>query len=385
MKRRHLIYLVAALLGALLLLAGSKLQSYDEVIEHGPSPEAQRNPYLAARLFLSSQGRDVHHDETLAGLLGTEPGEQVLLLLAQRETMTAQQVQHLLDWTANGGHLVFVAERLWDEQNKASGDLLLDALSLQQYEANEDDKADTSTSSGETSPQLTRLYLENEGAPAYLAFDTRFHLYDAGGKAHAWANSPGATHMLQLRHGDGLITALTDSWIWQNSNIGQYDHAWLLWYLTQDRDVTLVHDSQHASLLQLLLRHFPEALATLVLILLLGAWHFAQRHGPLQRPAVPGQRQLHEHLRGSADFLYRHAGQQHLLTRLQEDIRRHARRRHAGFDSLPFTEQCRLLQTLSGLPAEGVEQALRTMPGTRLSTAEFTRQVSCLQSLRNAL
>lgn len=385
MKQRHLIYLAAALLGALLLFAGSKLQPYEEVLEHGPSPEAQRNPYLAARLFISSQGREVHHDETLAGIFGKEPGNRVLLLLAQRETMTAQQVQHLLAWTAKGGHLIFVAEQLWDEQNKASGDLLLDALNLQQYEADEDDKADTPTASGETSPQLTRLYLENEEAPAYLAFDTRFHLYDAGGKAHAWANSPGATHMLQLRHGDGLITALTDSWIWQNSNIGQYDHAWLLWYLTQDRDVTLVHDSQHASLLQLLLRHFPEALATLLLILLLGAWHLAQRHGPLQQPAAPGQRQLQEHLRGSADFLYRHAGQQHLLHRLQEDVRRQARRRHAAFDSLAYTEQWHLLQTLSGLQAEHVEQALRPIPGTRLSTAEFTRQVSCLQSLRNAL
>lgn len=383
MNRRHLIYLAAALLGTLLLFAGSKLQPYEEVIEHGPSPEAQRNPYLAARLFLSSQGREVHHDETLAGIFGKEPGNQVLLFLAQRETMTAQQVQHLLAWTAKGGHLIFVAEQLWDEQNKASGDLLLDALNLQQYEADEDDKADTP--SGETSPQLTRLYLENEEAPAYLAFDTRFHLYDAAGKAHAWANSPGATHMLQLRHGDGLITALTDSWIWQNSNIGQYDHAWLLWYLTQDRDVTLVHGSQHASLLQLLLRHFPEALATLLLILLLGAWHLAQRHGPLQQPAAPGQRQLQEHLRGSADFFYRHADQQHLLHRLQEDVRRQARRRHAAFDSLAYTEQWHLLQTLSGLPAEHVEQALRPIPGTRLSTAEFTRQVSCLQSLRNAL
>lgn len=385
MKRHHLLFLLAAVLGALLLFAGSKLQPYDEVLEHGPSPEAQRDPYLAARLFLSSQGRDVHHDETLAGIIGTEPGSQVLLLLAQREMMTAQQVQNLLDWTARGGHLIFVAEQLWDEQNKASGDLLLDALNLQQYEVGEEDKADVPATAAETNPQLTRLYLENEEAPAYMAFDTRFHLYDAGSKAHAWANSPGATHMLQLRHGAGLVTALTDSWIWQNGNIGRYDHAWLLWYLTQDRAVTLVHATEHANLLQLLLRHFPETLAALVLALLLGAWHFAQRHGPLQQPAARGRRQLQEHLRGSAEFLYRHTGQQHLLSRLQEDIRCQARRRHAAFDSLPYAEQCRLLQTLSRLPAEDVEQALRPIRETRLSAAEFTRQVSHLQSLRNAL
>ena len=385
MKRRHLLALAATLLAALLLLIAGSMQPYEEVIEHGPSPEAQRNPYLAARLFLSAQGRSVRHDETLAGMFGARPGDQVLLLLAQREAMTAQQVQRLLDWTAEGGHLVFVAERLWDEQRNASGDLLLDALDLQQYEAGEADQADPPAAGGQSSPQLTRLYLEGEEAPAYLAFDTRFHLYDAGGRAHAWANSPGATHMLQLRHGDGLVTALTDSWIWQNGDIGQYDHAWLLWYLTQDRDVTLVYDTRHDNLLQLLLRHFPEALATLLLLLLLGAWHFAPRHGPLQLPAPPGQRQLEEHLRASADFLYRHAGQQHLLNQLQEDIRRQARRRHGTFDDLSHAEQCQLLAKLSRLPGETIAQALRPPAAKPVSAAEFTHQVSCLQSLRNAL
>lgn len=386
MNRRHAVYLAAALLlGALLLFTASKMQPYEEVIEHGPAPEVQRNAYLAARLFLSAQGRAVSHDEGLAGLLNTRPQNQVLLLLGQREAMTPQQVQRLLAWTVKGAHLIFVAERLWDEQTSASGDLLLDALNLQQYEASEDDEADTAATSGEKQPQLTRLYLENEEAPAYLAFDTRFHLYDAGSKAHAWANSPGATHMLQLRHGDGLITALTDSWIWQNDNIDQYDHAWLLWYLTQDRNVTLVYNTRHDNLLQLLLRHFPEALAALLLTLLLATWHFAQRYGPRQQPAAPGQRQLQEHLRGSADFLYRHAGQQYLLTRLQDDIRRQARRRHGTFDSLSHAEQCQLLAQLSRLPGETIEQALRPPAARPVSAAEFTRQVSYLQRLRNAL
>lgn len=382
MSRRNLLYLAATLLlGALLLFAASRLQPYEEVIEHGPSPEAQRNPYLAARLFLAAQGRSVRQDESLAGLFGSEPHRQVMLLLGPREAMTPLQVRHLLAWTAQGAHLVFVAEQLWDEQNKRSGDLLLDALNLQQYEA-DDEQAKPPA---DDQPQLTRLYLENEEAPAYLAFDTRFHLYDAGNQAHAWANSPGATHMLQLRHGDGLITALTDSRLWRNDQIDQYDHAWLLWYLTQDREVILIHDIDHASLLQLLLRHFAEALAALLLVLLLGAWHLAQRHGPLRQPATPGQRQLQEHLRASADFLYRHAGPRHLLSRLQDDIRRQARRRHTAFDSLPHTEQCRWLASASRLPEATIDQALRPVADRRLGAAEFTRQVSCLQSLRNAL
>ncbi|MDT9165905.1 DUF4350 domain-containing protein, partial [Escherichia coli] len=78
-------------------------------------------------------------------------------------------------------------------------------------------------------PYLTKLYLENEQAPAYVDFDTDFHLYDAKNRAHAWANSDQATHMLQLYHGDGLVTVLTDAWIWRNDSIADYDNAWLLW------------------------------------------------------------------------------------------------------------------------------------------------------------
>ncbi|WP_410129723.1 hypothetical protein, partial [Klebsiella pneumoniae] len=39
----------------------SRLQPYTETIDLGPSPEARRNPYLAAELFLRKQGVTVRH------------------------------------------------------------------------------------------------------------------------------------------------------------------------------------------------------------------------------------------------------------------------------------------------------------------------------------
>lgn len=119
---------------------------------------------------------------------------------------------------------------------------------------------------------LTRLYLENERSPAYIGFDPDYHLYDPQNHAYAWANSGDATHLLQMQHGKGLVTVLTDAWIWQNRNIEQYDNAWLLWYLTQDNQVTLLYRAERDSLATLLARHFPEALAAALLLLLAGLW-----------------------------------------------------------------------------------------------------------------
>lgn len=393
MSRRAGFILAMALLLVLGLLASyvlGKLEPYEDVIEHGPSPEVASSPYLAAEHFLRKQGIAARRAEGLEVLDGLPSEGQTLMLLADRNNMTPRQVERVLQWTANGGHLLFVAERLWDEEEGKSGDLLLDLLGVQQYMSDEldDDESSESEQENEESeayPQLTKLYLENEQAPAYIAFDTDFHLYDAQNRAHVWANSEAATHLLQLYHGDGLITVLSDPWIWQNRTIDKYDHAWLLWYLSQDSAVTLLYHADSDGLARLLLRHFPLALLVLALLIIATLWHVGMRHGPMQAPASRARRQLEEHLRGGADFLLRRSGQHSLLKGLQQDINRRARRRHPGFEKLAVAEQWQVLGRMTRLPAKDISQAMRPLPPQRLSASDFTRQVAHLQTLRNAL
>lgn len=396
MSRRAGFILAIALLLILGLIASyvlGKLEPYEDVIEHGPAPEVASSPYLAAEHFLRKQGIAARRAEGLDVLDGLPSEGQTLMLLADRGNMTPRQVERVLQWTAGGGHLLFIAERLWDEEEGKSGDLLLDLLGVQQYMSDELDDEEASEAEAENEqneeheayPQLTKLYLENEQAPAYIAFDTDFHLYDAQNRAHAWANSDSATHLLQLYHGDGLITVLSDPWIWQNRNINEYDHAWLLWYLSQDSAVTLLYHADSDGLARLLLRHFPLALLVLTLLIIATLWHVGMRHGPLQAPASRARRQLEEHLRGSADFLLRRSGQHSLLKGLQQDINRRARRRHPGFDKLAVAEQWQVLGRLTRLPAKDISQAMRPLPPQRLSASDFTRQVAHLQTLRNAL
>ncbi|TIH09670.1 DUF4350 domain-containing protein [Pseudomonas leptonychotis] len=402
--------LVIGLLGIYLL---GKLTPYQETLEHGPDPEARANPYLAAEHFLRKQGLKVQRADGLEVMKDLPSVGQTLLLLGDRNRMTPKQAERLLAWAGKGGHLLFVAERLWDEEDGKSGDLLLDSLGIQQYESEEldedaseatDEEAstenepdaeqsaesmpeETSATADEDNayPELTQLYLENEEAPAYFSFDTDFHLYDAENRAHAWANSDAATHLLQLYHGDGLISVVSDSWIWQNQGIGEYDNAWLLWYMTQDSQVTLLYRADRDDLFSLLLEHFPQALIALALLLAFGLWHLGMRQGPLLLPASRNRRQLQEHLRGSADFLLRHNGQHSLLQGLQQDIQRRARHRHPGFESLAVAEQWQILSRLTRQPSSVISQAMRPLPKQRLAAADFTRQVANLQTLRNAL
>ncbi|TWC55295.1 uncharacterized protein DUF4350 [Pseudomonas sp. SJZ080] len=375
---------IAVLLGALSFYLYARATPYQADIDHGPSPEAQANPYLAAEHFLRKQGLTVSHANSLDILPTLEPRQRSLLLLGDRSGMTPRQIDQVLNWTRAGGRLLFIAESLWDEKLGQSNDLLLDRVQVHQS-LSKDLKDPPTDIEKDPYPKLTKLYLENEDAPAYATFDTAFHLEDPKNLAQAWANSGKATHMMQLSHGLGSIIVVTDADLWKTPAIDRYDNAWLLWYLTADTNVTLLFNTDHDSLLTLLLRYFPQALVALMALIGLGLWHVGVRHGPLIEPAPRARRQLHEHLRASADFMWRRTGQASLLQALQHDILRRVRRRHPGFEHLGVAEQWLVLARLTGQPTRAISQAMSPRPKQRLSSVEFSRQVAHLQTLRNAL
>lgn len=387
MSRR--LWLAVALIAAALCCALSiwlyvKATPYQAEIDHGPAPEAQANPYLAAEHFLRKQGLSVSHANGLDVLPTLEPRQNSLLLLGERSSMSPRQVDQVLNWTRAGGRLLFVAEALWNEKLGQSDDLLLDRVQLQQS-LSKDLKGPPPDTRGEPLPKLTKLYIEDEDAPAYAGFDTAFHLDDPKNLAQAWANSGKGTHMMQLTHGLGSIIVVTDAELWKTPAIDQYDNAWLLWYLTADTNVTLLFNTEHDSLLTLLLRYFPQAVVALIALIGLACWHFGVRQGPVIAPAPKARRQLQEHLRASADFMLRHSGQASLLQSLQQDIVRRVRHRHPGYDQLGVAEQWLVLARLTGQPTRAISQAMSPRLKQRLSSVEFSRQVAHLQTLRNAL
>ncbi|MGY2175444.1 MULTISPECIES: DUF4350 domain-containing protein [Pseudomonas] len=379
--------LLACVFGAGAFYAWTKAIPYDEVVDRGPSPEALANPYLAAEHFLRQQGVTVEHANSLERLT-TLPGKgNSLLLLGERSNMSPRQVEQLLSWAKSGGHLLLVAEALWDEETGKSGDLLLDRLHIHQTLSDEPEEPAPSSKKPlkNKSQDLTKLYVDNETASAYFSFDTDFNLTDPRHQAQFSANSSRSSHLMQLDLGEGSVTVITDSDLWKTPNIGKHDNAWLLWYLNQGTAVTLLFNSDFDDLFTLLMRYFPQALIALISLIALALWRAGMRQGPTRSPTSNARRQLQEHLKASADFLLRRSGQGTLLQALQRDILRAARHRHPGFEHLDSAAQCRVLEHLTRQPLHVISQALDPLPQKRLSSADFSRQVACLQTLRNAL
>lgn len=379
--------LLACLLGAGGYFAWSKAIPYDEVVDRGSSPEALANPYLAAEHFLSQQGLAVDHANSVERLTTLPAKGHSLLLLGERSNMSPRQVEQLLAWAKSGGHLLLVAEALWDEETGKSGDLLLDRLDIHQTLSDEPEELAPTEKKPlkKKAPDLTKLYVDNETAPAYFSFDTDFNLTDPKHLAQFSANSARSSHLMQLDLGRGRVTVITDSDLWKTQSIGRHDNAWLLWYLTQGTAVTLLFNSDFDDLFTLLVRYFPQALVALIALVALALWRAGMRQGPIQSPPPNARRQLQEHLKASADFLLRRSGQGTLLRALQRDVLRAARRRHTGFEHLDNAEQWRVLEHLTHQPSHVISQALGPLSAKRLSSADFSRQVACLQTLRNAL
>jgi len=80
--------LIALLVTALGVYLYFKATPYQTEIDHGPTPEAQANPYLAAEYFLRKQGLTVGHANSLDVLPALDPRQHSLLLFGDRYNMT---------------------------------------------------------------------------------------------------------------------------------------------------------------------------------------------------------------------------------------------------------------------------------------------------------
>ena len=194
-------------------------------------------------------------------------------------------------------------------------------------------------------------------------------------------NSAAATHLMQIDYGAGVITVITDADLWNNQGLGQYDNAWLLWYLNQYRDVAMVYPLIPPPPASLHWQPFAPAALGLAAWLALLLWYLSTGERPWRgdsagwRPfgwpgtaALPGMRE-----------------RDRLVRQLQRDLLDRARRRHPGLARLPVADQWQAVARLTGHSPSSVGQALRPRPLQSLSPGEFTRQVAHLQRLRNAL
>lgn len=335
-------------------------------------------PYQRAQDFLQGQGL-ASHTTTAWDELDTLPARGHSLMLLDRKTpMSAQQVDRLLGWVQRGGRVLAVADALWNEANASSGDALLDRLQIRVQSSSQ--LPQLPPAAGDDYPSLTKLYLEDESAPAYMGFDTQRHLDDPTGKVQSWANSNGATHLMQMTYGEGLITLVSDARLWTDEQIQRYDNAWLLWYLNQGSEVTWLFEPVPEPRR----RYAPWVFAALLLAAVPGLWWIRTRQRPHRAPTLLDRGQLRV-VRERGRRSLRELGPGEVLGALQRDLLQRACLHHPGFETLAVAEQWQVLAQLSQQSTRSIGAALMPVRGRRMPARVFTGTVAQLQSLRDSL
>ena len=369
--------IVLALVGALLGLgAWWFTQNFGfgrERVWVGYSGEARINPLYAARLLLEQLGLHVQQQANLSEL-NRIPQRATLLLAADRSDMDPVAARNLLAWVEHGGTLVVGVEHALDH------DQLLDFLGVA---ASWDMKADRAAGGKPTGPDTVTF---PDGARFRVNLFPSPRLTDEDENSVWSYESRGGARILEFAWGDGRITLLSTMRPFTNPEIGQYDHAALLWHLVGGKEapteIFLIRHLDSQSLLAWLRDRAPAAIAALGVVLVVWLWRVGPRFGPITPSPTPDRKSLLEHIRALGRFYSDQKQTPGLLKLLREDCLELFGRSAPEARGLDGAARLREAARLTGLRPRELLQAF-TAPVT--TPHEFSIAVRTLASFRRRL
>lgn len=301
-----LILLALFIAGGLALWLNQNLVKRSVEVYAGYGETAQRNPfYLAERLFIRL-GATVHSIRRLDELPDPLDPADTLLVAMPTYALSAGEAQRLLNWVAQGGHLIIGVQHPYEPGE--GFDHLLNALQVKSQRLESPGADPVSVSLHPSAP------------PLQARFRSSLRLNDAPWQIIRW--------------GRGQATLLTDIKLFANSQLTEHDHADFLWALFQQDHaggvLWLQYRSLTPSLAQLLWQHAWMPLPGLFLTLGAALWRYSRRLGPLLVPRSGEQRRLAEHLQASSRFLWRHGAGPMLLQAARHYTQRRLDRRPSG-------------------------------------------------------
>jgi len=356
-------------------------------IRTGVSPQARRNPFLAAEHFLSRLDIDSKSISGRDQLLNPprEPG--LLLVNNLGPSLPPEREEDLLNWVRQGGHLVVTPGQVWDEEKETGGNNLLDALGVRLLSLEVEDEGEEPTGVEENgqSGEKTAVSIELPGyrQPLQIAFDPDLILVDRSGLADGGSRAEEDGYLLRYSIGQGRLTVLSDHRIFTNDEIGEGDHALLLAVLAEGQErAWLLYSSNMPSLLRLLWQNAPQLLISCLLLFSLILWRMMLRTGPLIGKKRENRRNLMEHLDAAAGYAWRTDRARGMFDATQRALEQKWRRRHLALGRLDRRARCEWIAERAGLTPDEVEMALY---GDYSGEQEFTGVSAAQQRLTEIL
>lgn len=372
-----LVTVLGVLLGA--LAVWWFLETHERVSEEVKLPakgEASYNPLYALKLSLRDAGRRVESRQRLR--LSEHPlaPADTVLMMGDLRALPVADAEALLDWVAEGGHLIVTTPAPGVAIGDADVPLLTD-LGIAPY----DDV-----------PECMGLKIDALARHNEFCNGRRFYFYDEEAQVQAaWSeeNEDGLDYgYARVGWGEGTVDVIAELDFLRNEKLEDVQHLALTRQLLQPNwdargTFHLIYSADMPPLWKLLLDHGWRALLPLFLALLVWLWMRAERLGP-QLPAPPmDRRSLLEHVQASGEHLYRYGRRATLYAAVHEAFMRRLRQRDPYAAALDGPAQIEAIARRTGLSKDEVEAALRyPRSGDR---KDFVQRIARLLQLRRQL
>ena len=347
----------------------------------GFSKEAVRNPYLAAEKFLAQRGVESQTVNSAKLFQQLPPVDEVLIFSSSRQGMPEKKIQELISWVEAGGMLVIRARNYWDEDEDNSGDDLLDELQIGLLPGDADyDPLQVINRLNATIGQIENACSRDESLAKVSLVDeeveistsTADTLFYFGEEEIGYAENEFGAQIVQLDIGLGEVMVMTSFNLWNNYEIGCFDNAYLLRFLTGDTPKTwwLFH-VQMPSLFELIWKNYYYTVVLGIGFILLWVWWSGFRSSEIVNSVITPRRELMEHVRGTSKFLWQQKRGDQLLRAMRDEIA-------VGDQQLEMRLEG--LAEKSGLSEERITWAMGSR--VRHNTDDFIQAVKILQKLR---
>ena len=346
-----------------------------------PGKEALHNPYLALERFTTRMGRPLARIGNALALDRLPAGGVLLLDRSRRVHLNPKRADALFEWVKQGGYLIVAAEAA------SVDDPVLKRLGIQWAPAPE---AGDENGGGQGArpaggapepaagqcPSTAAAIPPHEDSVAVRWPDGEriFHLkigaWDAerglrpSAPAPLWRAGSEASRavLLHYAHGGGWITVLEDFGFLANWNIGEYDHAELVWELMErygpEGELRLAARLEVPTLWEWLAESAWMALVSAGLLIAAWLWAIMPRFGGVLPAAAPARRGLAEHLAAVGRAVWREGGLDHWSNVARQDLRESIARRYPHIPQLPEAERIAALARIGGANPELVAAVL---------------------------
>lgn len=360
------------------------IEFYQEQKDIGEGKEVHQQPYLAAQTLLQKFGVKTVAEDDYRRLFSGESDEirptldDAIVLVNAQAAISPALANELIDWVSKGGFLIlsvnaepfqqsFRGNALLKQLGVSVNWLVDDADSLKKYQQVVSKLKD---------PDSHNIEISLESAYRITLPEDREIYYSV-------SNDEGNT-LIQLEQGEGMITLMTETQIWNNWQLDEDDNAIiLLGFLQNNSQVYFLNPVEQPHWFILLYRYSAAFIWLLALLIISGIWHLGSRFGPKQSLSLLTQSRFIDHIKVAGDYYWQHDNQQIMLLEVRRIIFHHINQKWPSLHGADQNKIVAHMAELSSWPADTITKLM--FENSTLNQSQFTQWMKGLQQLRKIL